>query len=114
MGFEPTTTWNVRDDLASLFFVMCLIFHLIIISFFFSLSPASSHHPNPPHTLNPDPAQPPLSQMYLQEGVTSQIQETCDNIDLWAMWISPPVFIIFNLAYWLTYQHTEVEPANGY
>jgi hypothetical protein len=29
------------------------------------------------------------------------------------MWISPPVFIIFNLAYWLTYQHTEVEPGNG-
>jgi len=45
------------------------------------------------------------SQMYIPDGVSPEIHETCDNIDLWAMWISPPVFVIFNLAYWLFYQH---------
>jgi len=35
----------------------------------------------------------------------------CDNIDAWTLWISPPIFIIFNLAYWFAYEHSvEVDP----
>lgn len=34
----------------------------------------------------------------------------CDNIDAWALWVSPPVFILFNIAYWFAYQHVEAEP----
>jgi hypothetical protein len=99
---------SVIDVNVAAYFVFTGFFFLFSF-FFFSLSsfPLLLLPPIP------DPAQPPLSQMYLQEGVSLQIQETCDNIDLWAMWISPPVFIIFNLAYWFTYQHTEVEPTNG-
>ena len=31
-------------------------------------------------------------------------QAMCDNIDYWALWIAPPIFIIFNIAYWLSYK----------
>jgi len=31
-------------------------------------------------------------------------QAICDNIDYWALWIAPPIFIIFNIAYWLSYK----------
>jgi len=31
-------------------------------------------------------------------------QATCDNIDYWALWIAPPIFIIFNIAYWMSYK----------
>ena len=36
--------------------------------------------------------------------VDAAMYELCENIDAWAMWISPPMFLIFNIAYWLTYQ----------
>ncbi len=42
--------------------------------------------------------------------VDAHTKAVCDNIDAWAMWISPPVFIIFNLAYWFAYQHVDVDP----
>ena len=38
------------------------------------------------------------------------MQAVCDNIDAWAMWLSPPAFLIFNMAYWFAYQHVETEP----
>ena len=31
----------------------------------------------------------------------------CDNIDAWTMWLSPPIFLIFNLVYWIAYRHVE-------
>ena len=34
----------------------------------------------------------------------------CDNIDAWAMWLSPPAFVIFNLTYWFTYQRFDDDP----
>jgi hypothetical protein len=34
-------------------------------------------------------------------------QALCDNIDAWAMWLSPPVFITFNLVYWIAYRHVD-------
>lgn len=42
--------------------------------------------------------------------VDARTKAICDNIDAWAMWLSPPVFIIFNVAYWFAYQHVEVDP----
>ena len=41
------------------------------------------------------------------------MQAVCDNIDAWAMWLSPPAFIIFNMAYWLAYQEWE-DPNSRY
>ena len=32
--------------------------------------------------------------------VDAAMYELCENIDAWAMWISPPMFLIFNIAYW--------------
>ena len=46
----------------------------------------------------------------MDDKVDPSMYELCDNIDAWAMWLSPPAFIIFNLAYWFAYQHVEVEP----
>lgn len=43
----------------------------------------------------------------LPDSVTPHKQALCDNIDAWALWVSPPVFFIFNLVYWLAYQHLE-------
>ncbi len=37
------------------------------------------------------------------------MQEVCDNVDAWAMWLSPPAFILFNLAYWFAYLHSPSE-----
>jgi hypothetical protein len=42
--------------------------------------------------------------------VDAHTKAICDNIDAWAMWLSPPLFIIFNIAYWFAYQHVDVEP----
>ena len=27
-----------------------------------------------------------------------------ENIDAWAMWIAPPIFVFWNLCYWIAYQ----------
>ena len=38
-------------------------------------------------------------------GLTSRHkQDIVDNIDAWAMWISPPLFVIWNFCYWIFYQ----------
>jgi len=37
-------------------------------------------------------------------GLTARKQALVDNIDAWAMWISPPVFIFFNFVYWISYR----------
>jgi len=42
--------------------------------------------------------------------VDAHTKAICDNIDAWAMWLSPPLFIIFNVAYWFAYQHVDVDP----
>jgi len=34
-------------------------------------------------------------------------QALCDNIDAWTMWLSPPIFLAFNLVYWITYRHVD-------
>jgi len=39
------------------------------------------------------------------DTVTPHKQALCDNIDAWALWISPPVFLFFNLVYWVAYRH---------
>ena len=31
-------------------------------------------------------------------------QALVENIDAWAMWLAPPVFIFWNLCYWLAYR----------
>ena len=35
--------------------------------------------------------------------VSEHKQALVDNIDAWALWVSPPVFIVFNLVYWIAY-----------
>ena len=42
--------------------------------------------------------------------VDARTKAICDNIDAWAMWLSPPFFILFNVAYFFAYQHVDVEP----
>ena len=37
-------------------------------------------------------------------GLNSAKAELVDNIDAWAMWISPPLFVVWNFVYWLGYQ----------
>ena len=37
------------------------------------------------------------------ETVTAHKQALCDNIDAWALWVSPPVFFFFNCVYWIAY-----------
>ena len=37
-------------------------------------------------------------------GLSRHKQDLVDNIDAWAMWISPPLFVIWNFFYWLVYQ----------
>jgi len=46
----------------------------------------------------------------LDPPVDARTKAICDNIDAWAMWLSPPLFIIFNIAYWFAYQHVDVDP----
>ena len=48
-------------------------------------------------------------QIYTDPPVQEHIQAVCDNIDAWAMWIAPPVFVLFNVAYWISYQHSDHE-----
>ena len=35
---------------------------------------------------------------------TAGKQALVENIDAWAMWVAPPVFIFWNLCYWLAYR----------
>ena len=37
-------------------------------------------------------------------GLTERKQALVDNIDAWAMWISPPIFVLFNAIYWIHYR----------
>ena len=37
-------------------------------------------------------------------GVTVAKQALVENIDAWAMWLAPPVFIFWNLCYWIAYR----------
>jgi len=37
-------------------------------------------------------------------GLSFRKQALVENIDAWAMWISPPIFVVWNLCYWLTYR----------
>ena len=34
-----------------------------------------------------------------QARVSEHKQALCDNIDAWALWVSPPVFLVFNCIY---------------
>ena len=42
-------------------------------------------------------------------GLSARKQALVDNIDAWAMWISPPVFVLFNCVYWIAYRHADTE-----
>ena len=42
---------------------------------------------------------------YVEVGLTARKQALVDNIDAWAMWISPPIFVLFNIIYWVAYRH---------
>jgi hypothetical protein len=44
------------------------------------------------------------------DSVDPVMYALCDNIDAWTMWISPPAFVMFNVAYWFAYQHVDIEP----
>ena len=35
--------------------------------------------------------------------ITVGKQALVENIDAWAMWVAPPVFMFWNLCYWLSY-----------
>jgi len=43
-------------------------------------------------------------QPYVEVGLTARKQALVDNIDAWAMWISPPIFVLFNIIYWVAYR----------
>ena len=51
-----------------------------------------------------------LQLLAIDPPVDAHTKAICDNIDAWAMWLSPPLFIIFNIAYWFAYQHVDVDP----
>ena len=51
-----------------------------------------------------------LQLLAIDPPVDAHTKAICDNIDAWAMWLSPPLFIIFNVAYWFAYQHVDVDP----
>jgi len=42
-------------------------------------------------------------------GLSARKQALVDNIDAWAMWISPPMFILWNICYWIAYRHVDTE-----
>ena len=42
-----------------------------------------------------------------ERGMSAHKQALCDNIDAWTMWLSPPIFLTFNLVYWIAYRHVE-------
>merc|ERR1712106_694742 len=42
-------------------------------------------------------------------GLSARKQGLVDNIDAWAMWTSPPVFVLFNCVYWIAYRHADTE-----
>jgi len=59
-----------------------------------------------------NPQRPQRRKVYPQVGtgpadnkVSDHKQAVCDNIDAWALWVSPPVFFIFNCIYWIAYRH---------
>ena len=65
---------------------------------------------DPENTNNGDVSQPlrspspkRRSTMPRTEAVAEK-QALVENIDAWAMWVAPPVFIFWNLCYWLAYR----------
>ena len=50
-----------------------------------------------------------LTLCQVEGGMSAHKQALCDNIDAWAMWLSPPVFITFNLVYWIAYRPVDSE-----
>jgi len=46
----------------------------------------------------------PGKRKYVEVGLTARKQALVDNIDAWAMWISPPIFVLFNIIYWVAYR----------
>jgi len=46
---------------------------------------------------------------HVELGLTARKQALVDNIDAWAMWISPPVFVVFNAVYWVSFRHVGTE-----
>jgi len=46
---------------------------------------------------------------HIELGLTARKQALVDNIDAWAMWISPPIFLVFNLVYWVSFRHVGAE-----
>lgn len=47
--------------------------------------------------------------------VDAWTKAVCDNIDAWTLWVSPPIFIVFNLAYWFAYEHSvEADPPESH
>jgi len=53
--------------------------------------------------------QTPPRRPHIDVGLTARKQALVDNIDAWAMWVSPPIFIVFNLIYWIAYRHAGTE-----
>ena len=38
-------------------------------------------------------------------GMSARKQFLVDNIDAWAMWLAPPIFLTFNIIYWASFRH---------
>merc|ERR1719150_3074485 len=41
----------------------------------------------------------------MELGMSARKQFLVDNIDAWAMWLAPPVFLMFNIIYWVSFRH---------
>ncbi|XP_023328674.1 uncharacterized protein LOC111701565 isoform X2 [Eurytemora carolleeae] len=50
---------------------------------------------------------------YKGDTLSAHKRALCDNIDAWTMWLSPPIFLIFNLVYWIAYRHVETASLEG-
>jgi len=48
-----------------------------------------------------------MKKPHVPVGLTERKQALVDNIDAWAMWISPPIFVFFNIIYWIYYRVKE-------
>jgi len=42
---------------------------------------------------------------HMELGMSARKQFLVDNIDAWAMWLAPPVFLMFNIIYWVSFRH---------
>jgi len=55
----------------------------------------------------PTPTQKHKHQPMKDVPLSAHKQALCDNIDNWTMWLSPPIFVGFNVVYWIAYRHVE-------